>query len=746
MYPRSFALNHLTAPMLDKWGRQGCPADCGKPWSKEQIIAAIKRGPHQSSNSSAASTFLHAEVADKVKSGYAKVVRWGDIKHNIPPHLKISPVALVPHKSRQFRTILDLSFKLRYKGGIVPSVNSSTVKHAPAEAMVQLGQCLKRIIHTLATNYNPHQPFAFAKIDIKDGFWRMMVAEKDAWNFCYVLPSLTPDQALDDAEIVVPSSLQMGWCESPPYFCAATETARDVIDNLLNTNVDLPHHRFLAKMLEKEDHLSRLSAAAFTTNLIEVFVDDFCAMTNNLSKEHLRQFAKAIIHGIHSVFPPPEVTLHAGEDPISQKKLHEGEGTWDTTKELLGWIIDGANYTIHLEQSRCKAIASLITRVAYQKKCPLQKFQKVAGKLQHASFAIPGGKGLFSPIYRALRGTPPYITITPLLKSALLDWRTIIHQFSTTPSSVRLLIPQMPHFLQYTDACFLGCGGVTSPGIASLPHVVWQFEWPPSIKPLIGSKLSINDLELAGIVMGWLVLEVIQQDLAFTHVGMFADNTSSVSWAHKGNSTTSIPAARLLRFLSLRQRARQASSLIPVHICGEDNKMADVSSRAFKHGEYFAAHSNLASYFNSHFPLPQHKSWQEFKVPKKLSWRVISCLLGEQLPMESLIRLPKVATNIGANGVPTLPRAMLPLPSQKNHPSTKPSSSLASLNGSGRVLTAEEIQSKFSPSIKPSQPSPRPWNWVANKVPRSKVRETTLLPCINNWKASAGKTHRPSHN
>ena len=246
--------------------------------------------------------------------------------------------------------------------------------------------------------------------------------------------------------------------------------------------------------------------------------------------------------------------------------------------------------------------------------------------------------------------------------------------------------------------------------------------------------------------MGWLVLEVIQKDLAFKHIGMFADNTSSVSWAKKGSTTTSIPAARLLRFLSLRQRARQASSIIPLHICGEDNKMADISSRAFKHGEYFVAHSHLVPYFNAHFPLPQPKSWQEFKVPKKLSWRVISCLLGEQLPMESLIRLPKVGTNIGANGVRTSPLVTLPPPLQKNHPSNKPSSSLASLNGSGQVLTAEEIKSRFSPSIKHSQPSPRPWNWVANKVPPSKVRETTLLPCTNNWKDSAGKTHHPSHN
>ena len=48
MHPRSFALSHPAAPMLDSWGRQGCPADCGQPWSKQHITAALKRGPHVS--------------------------------------------------------------------------------------------------------------------------------------------------------------------------------------------------------------------------------------------------------------------------------------------------------------------------------------------------------------------------------------------------------------------------------------------------------------------------------------------------------------------------------------------------------------------------------------------------------------------------------------------------------------------------------------------------------------------------
>ena len=68
-------------------------------------------------------------------------------------------------------------------------------------------------------------------------------------------PPLDADQPLDDREIVVHTSLQMGWCESPPYFCAATETARDVIENLLLAGLPLPDHRFVEKMMENSESL-----------------------------------------------------------------------------------------------------------------------------------------------------------------------------------------------------------------------------------------------------------------------------------------------------------------------------------------------------------------------------------------------------------------------------------------------------------------------------------------------------------
>jgi hypothetical protein len=79
----------------------------------EGLWAAVERGPHVSALDPEAIKQLKTEIEDKVRVGQCKVVLWDEIKNNPPPQLKISPLAMIPHKSRQFRAILDLSFKLK---------------------------------------------------------------------------------------------------------------------------------------------------------------------------------------------------------------------------------------------------------------------------------------------------------------------------------------------------------------------------------------------------------------------------------------------------------------------------------------------------------------------------------------------------------------------------------------------------------------------------------------------------------
>ena len=62
-------------------------------------------------------------------------------------------------------------------------------------------------------------------------------------KFCYVLPQANKVKNSNNIEVVVPNCLQMGWYESSPLFCSASESERDVIDTLL-PEVNLPEQPF----------------------------------------------------------------------------------------------------------------------------------------------------------------------------------------------------------------------------------------------------------------------------------------------------------------------------------------------------------------------------------------------------------------------------------------------------------------------------------------------------------------------
>ena len=122
--------------------------------------------------------------------------------------------------------ILDLSYELKMDKEKLKSVNKASDKDlALQHSMYELGNVIPQIIWNMAKAPDRGVPILFSKIDLKDGYWRMVVNEADTWNFAYVLSPLKPG---DDIELVIPDALQMGWSESPPFFCAATETARDI--------------------------------------------------------------------------------------------------------------------------------------------------------------------------------------------------------------------------------------------------------------------------------------------------------------------------------------------------------------------------------------------------------------------------------------------------------------------------------------------------------------------------------------
>ena len=98
-----------------------------------------------------------------------------------------------------------------------------------------------------------------SKLDVKDGFWWVVTGEGSEWNSAYVLP----DKPVQPIRLVVPTSIQMCGSKSPAYFCAATETARDVADDYVRQELGaLPHNKFDERNLPSKKDMKNMVDSA----------------------------------------------------------------------------------------------------------------------------------------------------------------------------------------------------------------------------------------------------------------------------------------------------------------------------------------------------------------------------------------------------------------------------------------------------------------------------------------------------
>eukprot|EP00986_Skeletonema_menzelii_P004917 scaffold1721_cov105-Skeletonema_menzelii.AAC.2 len=736
MCPSGLALEHPAAAVLLEYASGGCPTKTGKNWTREMIEEAIARGPHVSATSAEAIAYYKSEIDQKVAAGQAKVVLWDDIKHNFPPELKISPLALVPHNSRKFRAILDLSFRLRLKSGnTVPSVNETSEKCAPQAACEQLGHVLNRIIHAFAEAAEDAKIF-MAKFDIKDGFWRLDCAVGEEWNFAYVMPQ----EEGQPIRLVVPTSLQMGWIESPPFFCTASETGRDVAEDYVETPVgSLPEHKF-EKYTVGGDAYNNLPATmkGDLKYLVEVYVDDFISLAIATSQEQLNHVARGVLQGIHDVFPAND----ADElDPIALKKLLKEDGKWLLEKEILGFIFDGNNKTIWLTDEKRQALLKVLkgwlrqSRGSNPRGIPFDEFQSVLSKIRHAFTAFPAGKGLLSHCNDVMRTEPSFIHLrtNKELYEAISSIRGFLHESIAHPTKCKQLVQGHPHYIGIDDASGCGVGGVILGERDAVVPTVFRLEWPQEIRDALVSfdnpegSITNSDLEFVGLLLTWLVMEQICPDLVNKHVALWSDNQPSVCWLKRMASKNSYIAKCILQIIALRQKIRMTSPLTPQHIKGEQNSITDIPSRSFgsKPEWHFKSHMELLTFFNKRFPLPQQNSWTVFQISNRLSTKVISLLLTRHFVLDEWRRLPPIGKHIGDTGKPTaalwewtltfrIPQ--LPTVSEQEHSQV--------LQHASEVASMEEdAKSKLTRHVALSRPLGRPSRWTQGSTQPKKTTE-----------------------
>jgi hypothetical protein len=681
-------LPHPANRLLHFYKQHGVPVRFHqKPWTKCQIQNAISRGPHRSCHEYI--DYLQEEFIDMIKKSQWVVLPYRQVQHF--PNLRISPPGVIPQRGRRPRWIVDYSWY---------DVNNDTIPIYPKEAM-QFGHALDRILREIILADPTLGPTYLLKLDISDGFYRVNLNIDDIPKLGVAFPTRPGEEPL----VALPLVLPMGWTASPPCFSAATETSADLANFDIQHNVQAPPHPLddLAATMDQTPPRScplptptidATSTAAITPSThtpqptsaphqapspnplrdpslpsrldqakyIDVFVDDFIAICQG--HHHHRNVRRILLKAIDNVFRPIDFYDDASRrEPVSIKKLRQGDVSWDTTKLILGWVIDTTASTIHLPQHRQERLAEILASIpSSQKRISIKKWHKILGELRSMALALPGARSMFSHMQHALstsQGTR--IALRKGVHEALNDFRWMFNDITSRPTRIQELIPLSTSALGFHDSSGSAVGGVWFPHQSLHPRkypntipshrpIVWRFQWPSDIvNNLVTStnpsgSISISDLELAG---GLLHLDVLAQhfDIRERTVLSNTDNLAALFWQRKGSTTSSSVPAYLLRLFGIHQRFH---CYVPRHdyISGLSNPMADDSSRLPD-----LTDSLFLSHFNSTFP--QKQPWRLVRPLSQMLSGVISALRTKMSPRESLLVAPPAPVLIGTPGSAT---------------------------------------------------------------------------------------------
>ena len=410
--------HHPAHHLLRQLGTRGAPVLLRTaPWGQGRKDAAIARGPHKSAREFL--TFLRGEMADMVRKAIWMVLPYSRVKHL--KNLRVSPIGVVPQHSRRPRTIVDYSFS---------DVNGETLHLSPREAM-QFGRALERLITQVVHSDPRFGPVHFIKIDLADGFYQVWARTEDIPKLGVAFPELDGEEPL----IAFPLALPMGWTESPPYFCAVTETIADLANERILKWRNPIRHNLEPKASTPPENATGAPQTLITPPVkacptrpmvdtpapprptttpwlrdpsltirnprilsqIDVFVDDFLGAAQG-SKRRLNRVRRILMHAIDDVFRPVD-----GQDPshrrapISISKLMKGDACWTTVKTMLGWILDSVAMTLTLPPRRLQRLAELLESIpTTQKRLSIKKWHKLLGELRSMALALPGARGLFS--------------------------------------------------------------------------------------------------------------------------------------------------------------------------------------------------------------------------------------------------------------------------------------------------------------------------------------------------------------
>ena len=457
-------------------------------------------------------------------------------------------------------------------------VNNETAKFRAPEVM-QFGGALPRLLWRIRHADPKHGPVYMAKFDVNNGFYNIQLHPRHALRLAVILPSYDDLPPL----VAIPLSMTMGWERSPPTFSTASETGADISNaNMQDLERQAPHRlEDLAAIKDQATPpttptstreapraqpaplpgrprmlpppLPALPTALPTQRPLakplaytDVFVDDFLALVQG-NAHRRRQARRALLHAVDQVFAEPETPDRP--QPISEKKLRRGDGSWDTVKTLLGWVVDSVKQTISMPDHRQQAVKEWFDEMRGRKRDGARKWQRMIGLLRFVSPAIRGSKGLFSALQLGLKHSDRNrIRITRHIADHLAKFEELLQDVGSRPTRLAEIVPDHPTIIGACDAAKPGMGGVLFH--PKQPPTVWRARFPASVQRNLVSddnphgEITNSDLEQAGVLAHADVANCLY-DLRESTVATLCDNTPTVSRNTKGAVTSDQAGAYL---------------------------------------------------------------------------------------------------------------------------------------------------------------------------------------------------------
>jgi hypothetical protein len=136
--------------------------------------------------------------------------------------------------------------------------------------------------------------------------------------------------------------------------------------------------------------------------------------------------------------------------------------------------------TIELPHHKCTELLLELKTICRLPKLEVKRFQKLHGRLQFATIAIPCGKTILGQLnwYMSSASKNPgqKLVVTDTLKDILRNWSALIRLVGPCPTHFTELAEHPPAYQAFVDASKWGVEGVWFGGTKQLVPIVWFYE------------------------------------------------------------------------------------------------------------------------------------------------------------------------------------------------------------------------------------------------------------------------------